>query len=128
MIEAFANESETANIERPLIAALPALNDKDERTVKSRTSQTSHFSPTVKTKAGLFRLHQQHTQPEYSWRRTDLPNDQQSNLTCLFSSVWGRPVESETEPPPLCRISDLAAFCIDISRYSYKRGPRAISI
>ena len=64
MIEAFANESETANIdnENPtvLIASILLLNDETGQ-VESRTSHISHFSPTVKTEAGLFRLHQQHT-------------------------------------------------------------------
>ena len=64
MIEAFANESETANIDNEnstaLIASVLLLNDETGQ-VESRTSQSSHFSPTGKTEAGLFRLHQQHT-------------------------------------------------------------------
>ena len=60
MIEAFANESETANIERLVTAALSAQRQRRE-TSSRRTSKTSHFSPTGKTEAGLFRLHQQHT-------------------------------------------------------------------
>ena len=80
----FANESESAKYWYPnptgFTAEITCSQRQDQRTVKSRTSQTSHFSPTVKTKAGLFRLHQQHTQPEYSWRRTDLPNDRQGDI------------------------------------------------
>ena len=81
---------------------------QDQRTVKSRTSQTSHFSSTGKTKAGLFRLHQQHTHLDITGE--DGPSyDQQSNLTCLI--VLSEPTSrDQTEPQPLCQISDLAAF------------------
>ena len=84
MIEAFANESETANIERHVIAALPALNDKDERTVKSRTSKTSHFSPTGKTEAGLFRLHQQHTHLNILERRLTFKTTNRATQLAYF--------------------------------------------
>ena len=87
MIEAFANESETANIERPLIAALSAQRQRRE-TSSQRTSQTSHFSPTGKTEAGLFRLHQQHTHLNILERRLTFKRPtEQRNLPILFSCV-----------------------------------------
>ena len=65
MIEAFANESETANIDNENPTASYSkrslANDTDQTEVTSRTLHISHFSPTGKTEAGLFRLHQQHT-------------------------------------------------------------------
>ena len=73
MIEAFANESETANIDNENPTASYSkrslANDTDQTEVTSKTSHISHFSPTVKTEAGLFRLHQQHTHLDILERR-----------------------------------------------------------
>ena len=87
MIEAFANESETANIdnENPtaLIASVLLLNDETGQ-VESRTSQSSHFSSTGKTEAGLFRLHQQHTHLDILERRLTFKTTNRATQLAYF--------------------------------------------
>ena len=88
MIEAFANESETANIdnENPtaLLRQASLANDTDQTEVTCRTSHISHFSPTGKTEAGLFRLHQQHTHLDILERRLTFKTTNRATQLAYF--------------------------------------------
>ena len=66
MLEAFANESETANIERPVIAALSALTTKTGQ--RSRRGHCKHhiFHQPGRRKPAYFDFTNSTHTPEYS--------------------------------------------------------------
>ena len=87
MIEAFANESETANIDNENPTALlqqASLANDETGQVESRTSQSSHFSSTGKTEAGLFRLYQQHTHLDILERRLTFKTTNRATQLAYF--------------------------------------------
>ena len=86
MIEAFANESETANIERHVIAALSAQRQRRENSQVEDIKNITFFTNREDGSRLIPPSPTTHT-PEYSGEKTDLQNDQQSNATCLFCLV-----------------------------------------
>ena len=94
MIEAFANESETANIDNENPTALlqqAPLAQRRDRTSQVKDITIITFFTNREDGSRLIPPSPTAHTPEYSGEKTDLQNDQQSNATRLFSLVLSEP-------------------------------------